>query len=166
MDDKRNLIFAILLTGLILFGWPYVASMFFPTPPVATSTTKVEDAPAGSATNDVAIGSAAAPTKAVTLGSALQGNPRVLIETPKLKGSINLEGAKIDDLVLLAHRTALPKGSPPVRLFAPSGTAKAHFARFGWVGNGIAAPGSSCRRSRPRAAARCWPASAGSACGS
>ena len=30
MDDKRNLIMAVLLTGLILFGWPYVAERLFP----------------------------------------------------------------------------------------------------------------------------------------
>ena len=71
--------------------------------------------------------------------SALQ-RARRIIETPKLKGSINLEGARIDDLVLLAHRTALPKDSPPVRLFSPSGTKTAHFARFGWTGTGITAP--------------------------
>ncbi|MFY8074111.1 MAG: membrane protein insertase YidC, partial [Sphingorhabdus lacus] len=52
----------------------------------------------------------------------------------------NLEGAKIDDLVLLAHRTALPKNSPPERLFSPSGTKKAYFARFGWVGTGVTVP--------------------------
>ena len=139
MDDKRNLIFAILLTGLILFGWPYVASTFFPTPATAP-TVSAPAKPAGAATGDIAVGSAATPATTVALPAALSANPRVLIETPKLKGSINLEGAQIDDLLLLAHRTALPKDSPPVRLFAPSGTKAAHFARFGWTGTGITAP--------------------------
>ena len=139
MDDKRNLIFAILLTGLILFGWPYVASTFFPTPETAP-TASAPAKPVGAPTGDIAVGSAAAPATTVSLPAALSANPRVLIETPKLKGSINLEGARIDDLVLLTHRTALPKNSPPVRLFAPSGTKVAHFARFGWTGTGITAP--------------------------
>ncbi len=142
MDDKRNLIIAVLLTGLILFGWPYVASMFFPTPAAVTapaSPPAATDTTPGAATTGAAITSAAAP-KNVPLGDALKGSVRVLIDTPKLKGSINLEGARIDDLLLLAHRTALPKDSPPVRLFAPSGTAKAHFARFGWVGTGVTLP--------------------------
>lgn len=138
MDDKRNLILAVLLTSLILFGWPYVASTFFPTPAPVTAPAKTEAA-SGAATSGTDITSAAAP-KNVPLGDALKGSARILIETPKLKGSVNLEGARIDDLQLLAHRTALPKNSPPVRLFAPSGTAKAHFARFGWVGKGITAP--------------------------
>ena len=140
MEDRRNLIIAILLTGLILFGWPYVASTFFPTPPAETSTAKAGNAPVGAPTSDIAIGAGAAPIKTVALGTALGGNPRVLIETPKLKGSINLEGARIDDLLLLAHRTALAKDSDPIRLFAPSGTKEAYFARFGWSGTGITAP--------------------------
>lgn len=140
MDDKRNLIFAVLLTGLILFGWPYVASTFFPTAVAPEQSVTEKAAPAnGSDTGTSIVASAAAP-KNVPLGNALKSSARILIETPKLKGSVNLEGARIDDLQLLTHRTALPKNSPPVRLLAPSGTAKAHFARFGWVGKNVTVP--------------------------
>ena len=140
MDDKRNLIFAVLLTGIILFGWPYVASYFFPTPAPVTSTATTAASPAGAATSNVSVEAAPAKVQAVPLGNALQSSARILVETPKLKGSINLEGAKIDDLVLLTHRTELAKDSAPVRLFAPSGTKNAYFARFGWAGTGITAP--------------------------
>ncbi|MBJ7389728.1 MAG: membrane protein insertase YidC, partial [Sphingomonadaceae bacterium] len=119
MDDKRNLIFAVLLTGIILFGWPYVASYFFPTPAPVTSTAASTANPAGAATSDVSVEAAPAKAQAVPLGNALQSSARIMVETPKLKGSINLEGAKIDDLVLLTHRAELAKDSPPVRLFAP-----------------------------------------------
>ncbi len=140
MDDKRNLVFAVLLTGLILFGWPYVASYFFPTPAPVTSTAKSAATPAGAATSDVSVEAAPAKLESLPLGTALQSSARVLVETPKLKGSINLEGAKIDDLLLLAHRTELAKDAAPVRLFSPSGTKDAYFARFGWAGTGIIAP--------------------------
>lgn len=140
MDDKRNLIFAVLLTGLILFGWPYVASYFFPTPVPVTSSATTAASPAGAATSDVQVEAAPAKAQAVPLSSALQSTARILVETPKLKGSVNLEGAKIDDLLLLTHRTALAKDSAPVRLFAPSGTKDAYFARFGWAGTGVTVP--------------------------
>ena len=140
MDEKRNLIFAVLLTGLILFGWPYVASYFFPTAAPVSSTAKSTASSAGAATSEVAVEAAPAQVQAIPLANALQSSARILVETPKLKGSINLEGAKIDDLVLLTHRTELAKDSPPVRLFAPSGTKNAYFARFGWAGSGITAP--------------------------
>jgi YidC/Oxa1 family membrane protein insertase len=140
LEDKRNIIVAVLLTGLILFGWPFVSAQFFPQPAPVTKSSAGTTPATGTATPDAAIGSAAAPAKKIALGDALKSTARVLVETPKLRGSINLEGAKIDDLLLLAHRTELPKDSPPVRLFSPSGTKDAYFARFGWVGTGVTVP--------------------------
>jgi YidC/Oxa1 family membrane protein insertase len=140
VEDRRNIILAVLLTGLILFGWPYIAEQFFPTPPPAEKSVTASAKPEGASSDSGDIAAPAAAAKPVTLPAALAANPRVLIETPKLKGSINLEGARVDDLVLSAHRQDLPKKSPPVRLFAPSGTANAYFTRFGWTGNGATLP--------------------------
>ncbi|MEE9434635.1 MAG: membrane protein insertase YidC [Sphingorhabdus sp.] len=155
MEDKRNLIIAVLLTAIVLFGWPYFSSAFLPqTEKPAPTAPKTPDATLGAAPDaapgtatDAAIPTVAdsdnadAPTvKAVKVGDALKGSARLLVETPKLKGSINLTGARIDDLLLLSHRTKLAKDSPPVRLFSPVGTKGAYFARFGWVGKGITAP--------------------------
>lgn len=138
MEDRRNIIMAVLLTGVILFGWPYISEYFFPTPPkpVVSATKTVEPANA----DGVAITAAQSETKAVPLNAALSASGRVAVETPKLKGSINLEGGRIDDLVMLTHTEEVSKKSPPVRLFAPSGTEKAYFARFGWTGNGANLP--------------------------
>jgi YidC/Oxa1 family membrane protein insertase len=136
VEDRRNLILAVVLTGLILLGWPYLAQYFLPTQPSA------QTAPAnskGQASEAPAIATEAT-VKPVPLNNALSGTARIAIETPKLKGSINLEGAKIDDLVMLAHTEELSKKSPPVRLYSPSGTRAAHFARFGWTGEGATVP--------------------------
>jgi YidC/Oxa1 family membrane protein insertase len=139
VEDKRNIVLAVVLTGLILFGWPVIANYFFPAPPPAkTSTASAKTTVA--APDSGGINATAAPTKQVPLANALASGSRVAIETPKLKGSINLEGARIDDLVMSTHREELAKSSPPVRLFAPSGTSKAYFARFGWTGNGATFP--------------------------
>jgi YidC/Oxa1 family membrane protein insertase len=140
VEDRRNIILAVVLTGLILFGWPYIAGYFFPSPPAAEATTAAPAQTQGAATESGEIAASASPSRTVSLPKALAASARVLVETPKLKGSINLEGARVDDLVLTTHRQALPKNSPPVRLFAPSGTADAYFARFGWTGNGATLP--------------------------
>jgi len=152
VDDKRNLIIAILLTMVVLFGWQYIAERYLPQPEQPAATT--EAAPAASKDGAPSAADSDAPTNAdsaladapkakkASLESALKSGSRVKIETPKLRGSINLKGARIDDLLLLAHRQELPKDSPPVRLFAPAGTKDAYFARFGWVGTGVKAPGA------------------------
>ncbi|NJS15002.1 MAG: membrane protein insertase YidC, partial [Sphingopyxis sp.] len=75
-----------------------------------------------------------------SLTTALADGARIAIETPKLKGSLSLVGARIDDITLTNYRQTLDKNSPPVRLFAPGGTPQAYFASVGWTGSGIAVP--------------------------
>ena len=132
------MILAVVLSALVLFGWSAVSERFFPTPkPVATTT----QAPNG---QPVAPSNAPAPTPAAQVqdrAKAIASTPRIAIRTPKVVGSINLTGARIDDLVLLTHRETIAKDSPPVRLLSPGGTANAYYAGFGWSGDGLAAPG-------------------------
>jgi len=67
-------------------------------------------------------------------GAVLAESPRIVIATPRLAGSINLKGARIDDLTLKGYKETIERGSPDVRLFAPSGAPAAYFAAFGWSG--------------------------------
>ena len=129
MDDKKNIILAVLLTAAILFGWPYVAKHFFPAanPPA----TRIED---GKTTPLTPSGTAPAAegTAAVRdLALVLKDSPRVPIRTPKITGSINLKGARIDDIVLPTYKETIAKDSPAIRLYSPSGTKDAYFAGFG-----------------------------------
>ena len=135
MNDRKNLILAVVLSALVLVGWTWAANRWFPTanPP----SSKVEAGkqqplpqpsaqPAGPAT----------PKQVQSVSAALASGPRVRIETPSLSGSINLKGALIDDLVLLNQRQTIAKDSPPVRLLAPLGTTGSYVAQFGWVATG------------------------------
>jgi YidC/Oxa1 family membrane protein insertase len=156
VDDKRNLITAILLSVLILIGWNFIAERFFPAPPppkAAPKAAATSDAaappPASELAAPAAATSAATPAPAAqgprTLAAALTDGPRIPIETPKLKGSINLTGARIDDITLTNYRQSIEKNAPPVRLFAPGGTPKAYFASVGWTATGIAVPDAATR---------------------
>ncbi|MEG0817947.1 MAG: membrane protein insertase YidC, partial [Brevundimonas sp.] len=62
---------------------------------------------------------------------------RVPIQTPKLKGSLSLQGARIDDLYLTDYKETLDKNSTPVELFRPQGMEHAYFAQFGWSGPNV-----------------------------
>ena len=74
------------------------------------------------------------PPKVATREEALKTTPRVAIDTPALKGSISLRGARIDDLYLEQYPVTTAKGSPKVELFRPEGAQQAYFAEFGWSG--------------------------------
>ena len=137
VQDKRNIVIAMVLAALILFGWPYLTAMLFPDlvqeRPAATANAAPGAAP-GAATNGA---TAAAPNVGGAAGqrdvtAVLADSQRVPIETPTLRGSINLANARIDDLVLVNYRQTVERNSPPIRLFSPSSTANAYFAGMGW----------------------------------
>ena len=135
-QDTRNMIVAVLLSALVLIGWTFASEKYFPAPkpvkPAAVAAAAVSvDAPV------VAGGSVPAMSAVATIADrtkALAASPRVAINTPRLQGSINLKGARFDDLELPTYKVTIAADSPPVRLLSPSGTADAYFGQFGWTG--------------------------------
>jgi YidC/Oxa1 family membrane protein insertase len=66
--------------------------------------------------------------------AALKSAPRVRINSPSLGGSIALKGARLDDVLLKKYRVALDPKSPMVELLHPTGTSRAYYGEFGWIG--------------------------------
>ena len=58
---------------------------------------------------------------------------RIRIANSRLTGSINLQGARIDDLTLLDYRQTLDDESPNVHFLFPSNLPNGYFVEFGWV---------------------------------
>jgi YidC/Oxa1 family membrane protein insertase len=140
-EDNRNLVLFAVLAALVLMGWPIVGGMLFPHPKPTPAQIAASKAAPNATVAAPAGGPAADAAVAVRDRSqVLAETPRVTIDTPSIKGSINLKGGRIDDLVLIRHRETVEKNSPPVRLLSPSGTDKAYFARFGWTATGTAVP--------------------------
>ena len=140
MNDHKNMILAIVLSAIVLLGWGFVTETYFPTanPP----TTKIEDGRQVPLPQPKADPAADTPQAMRDRNVVLAETPRLRIETPRLSGTINLRGARIDDLLLTTHREGLDRDSPPVRLFSPAGSPGAYFGSFGWSGDGLAAPGA------------------------
>ena len=137
-NDNKNFVLFAVLAALILFGWPAISGHFFPTanPPV-TKVVDGKSTPLPQPAADPAADSPAATRdRAVVLGES----PRVRINTPSLQGSINLKGARIDDLILTRYEETVAKDSPPIRLLSPSGAPDAYFAGFSWGDNGLKPP--------------------------
>jgi YidC/Oxa1 family membrane protein insertase len=137
-DQKNFLIFAV-LAALILFGWPTIMHWVFPQQQPAP--VKVEQGQVKPVPNPGADPAADSPQALRDRQAVLAESPRVRIETPALRGTINLKGARIDDLVLAKYDETIAKNSPPIRLLSPAGAPGAYFAQFGWQGAGVQAPG-------------------------
>ncbi|MBS1240059.1 MAG: yidC, partial [Proteobacteria bacterium] len=157
MDNQRNIILAVVLSALLLFGWDAFSRWYFPAPqPQIAAQQAPQAASAGSESaedeklrhsrtnregglhdaTDIAL-------EAKDLEAELAAPGRVKIAAPGISGSINPVGAQIDDLTLTAYRQGLEKDSPPVRLFSPAGTPAQYFAQFGFVGEGVKLPDAS-----------------------
>lgn len=145
--DNRNLLLAVVLSGLLILGWDVGMRYFYPEAAISAQATPADavaaapGAPAGAAPAAGAgnLGGDTAAAK-VDLTTALASATRVAIDTPRMAGSINLVGARIDDIVLKDYRETQDKDSGPVRLFAPEGTPGQYFAEFGFVSGGARQP--------------------------
>src|SRR3954462_3162699 len=165
MNDQKNMILAIVLSAVVLFG----GNFFFGMPQVqkqkeqqqqqqaqklpgappapgtpstgTPSTPGTPPAPGAAPTPDAAQapgapqpGPPASPTGQVfTREAVLAAGPRIAIDTPALKGSIALKGARLDDLALTQYRETVDPKSPPIVLLAPSGSPHPLYAQFGWL---------------------------------
>src|SRR5215210_3875733 len=133
------MILAIVLSALVLIGWSLLSDKILPTS--GPQTVRVEKGKAKPLPQPQADPAADRPQALRNRAIVLASTPRVRIETRALGGSINLKGARIDDLVLLRERQSIATESPPVRLLSPAGAPAAYFASFGWTGEGVPAPG-------------------------
>jgi YidC/Oxa1 family membrane protein insertase len=164
MTDQRNTIIAILLSVVVLIGWQY----FIGIPQMEKQKAKQEaqseqvQQPAPGAPSAAGVPSAsgtAAPTAPGTAPapgasamrpgsasreSALAATPRIAIDTPRIRGSIALKGARIDDVSLKDYRETVDPKSPNINLLSPAGSPNPFYAEFGWVappGTKVTLPG-------------------------
>jgi YidC/Oxa1 family membrane protein insertase len=156
-EENKNLLLAIALSVAVLLGWQY----FFAVPQVERqrqATPQTQQAGPGQAVNPNAPNPPASPSQAggpagpvpgtapapstqtvEPREQALRRAPRVRIDTPAMFGSINLRGARIDDVALKNYRETVDPRSANIVLFSPSGSQNPYYAEFGWVGGAAGA---------------------------
>jgi YidC/Oxa1 family membrane protein insertase len=153
MIEHKNTILAIVLSLIVVVGWQFFVG--YPQmekqrreaelkqqqqtqmqPQAQPGTGQPAGAPAAPQTGTPAVpGGPAASAQPVTNTRevVIAATPRVVIDTPTLKGSIDLKGARIDNISLEQYRETVDPNSPPIVLFSPSGSPEAYYAEFGFV---------------------------------
>lgn len=148
MQDNRNFILAIALTMAIMLGYQFLyleplqqeeqerqAALEAAQPQESADLPDMQtsgDLPDLSVSGNVPGSSAPAASREEVLGS----RQSVTINTPHLKGSIPLKGARFDDLTLSDYKDSLEESSDNVTLLSPTGTENSYYADFGWIGEG------------------------------
>ena len=150
MSDNKNTILAIVLSALVLIAWQF----FYAGPQEkarqerlqAEQATHQQQTPAQSAKPGQSPATQPGPAQlpghavqapaaaAADREAAVKASPRIPIATDTVQGSIDLKGARIDDISLLKFRETVDPKSPPVQLLSPSGSPHPFYAEFGWTG--------------------------------
>jgi YidC/Oxa1 family membrane protein insertase len=130
-NSRNTIVFFAFAIGILLLYQTFVLN------PAA----KKRDAEARAVAAAHAANPAAVPGAPVTVfapvAQATAASPRVKLDTPSLAGSINLRGARIDDLYLKKYRETIDPNSPMHELFRPEGAEHAWFAEFNWSGANV-----------------------------
>jgi YidC/Oxa1 family membrane protein insertase len=138
MDQKRLIVFFVISLAILLGFQQLQPKRPLPVPDAATQVT--QNTPTGT-TPRPAFDPAAPGTQPVAVAPPQRDVPRLAINAPRVQGSINLAGARLDDLVLRDYREAVSTSSPLVRLLEPRVDPQPYYAQFGWTGDaGVKVP--------------------------
>jgi YidC/Oxa1 family membrane protein insertase len=135
--ENKNVILAIVLSAAIMIAWMYFVQIPQAEKQQAAQQAQIEAQQAQQAQQPAAQpGQQAAPQDAgrtvVSREEALAQSERVSIDNPRIKGSINLKGARLDDLVLKDYRETVKPTSPNIVLLSPRETQHGYYADIGW----------------------------------
>ena len=152
MIEHRNTILAVVLSLIVVVGWQYFVgypqmekqrreallkqqeqTQQQPTQQQPSAATPATAGPQAGTPPVPGAPAAASPSVGLTREALINASAHVAIDTPRLNGSIDLKGARIDNLALEQYRETIERDSPPIVLFSPSGAPDAYYAEFGWV---------------------------------
>lgn len=150
-NNNKNTVLAVVLSLLVLLGWQF----FYAGPKLeaerkvaeaqaqleAAQTAKAgvtpsvggDGAPQASSTANIPGAASGAEFVAESREKAIASSQRVAFENDHIKGTINLNAARLDDLQLKDHKETIEKGSPLVAMLLPSSLENGYFAEFGFA---------------------------------
>ena len=120
MNDMSRYLFAIVLAMAVLFGWQLI---FPPEQREITNNEIIEQQ------DNIQL--SVSPEDVQNYSEPCQ-EERVLIQSNKITGSINLCGAKIDEIFLKDFKTSTRENSDFVQFFNPKDSENAYWVESGW----------------------------------
>ncbi|MGI4958910.1 MAG: membrane protein insertase YidC, partial [Janthinobacterium lividum] len=133
MDNKR-LFLAVVLSVAILVGFEWLMPKQSPQVLHRQAQQSTQATPAGSAPRPVT--DLAPPGTQPAAIAPLSPDARLPIDASRLQGSIDLVGARLDDLVLRDYQETIKPGSPHVRVLEPQDQKQPNLVQLGWSASG------------------------------
>ena len=137
--ENRNLILAVALSMIVLFGW----QMFVIQPELEKEFAEQERVTAEMAQSGIAPNDDGRPSASLVTGMpSVSGDAeplkvediskRILIDAPLVRGSFSLRGTRLDDVVLTSYNEKLDKNSDNIHFLKQVSSDTPFFAEFGW----------------------------------
>lgn len=123
--ENKNLIIALILMVFIFASWHYFYEI-----PNSLNKDKIKnniEKTTKPSTQPIVKIQTTIPQEQILVES-----PRLPIKSSSLNGSINLRGAKIDELTLRKYWSTTDKNSNNVKFFSPIGSKTPYYSSFGW----------------------------------
>ena len=141
--ENRNLILAVVLSMVVLFGWQIMViqpeiekeqaqqALLAEQQAAKKSLRSTKDV--GTPVVDASGGAEAKLDVGVQNEIPIDIAKRVTIDAPLVQGSFSLQGARIDDIVLTGYHETLDAGSENIRFLRKVSSPSPFFAEFGWA---------------------------------
>ena len=133
MSNNIRTILAAVLSMLILIIWQHY--FIKKETPHSTDKSQVIPSPKDNESYDVHLDDEQQHDKDIQVKVKMDAGSRIPFKNNAISGSVNLVGAKIDDLILLKYKETVEKNSCDVVLLSPADTKEVYYAEFGWVTN-------------------------------
>ena len=125
MENQKNLFLAIIISMAIIFGFQLLV-------PQPERTPITEEQTNSESLVDLSI-QKSSTTVLAERNEVINETGRVNFDNSKIKGSINLNGGLIDDLILEEFRETLDPTSDLIEFLNPLGSDNAYYLDTGWV---------------------------------
>lgn len=151
-DNNRNFLMAMALSVAVLIMWQVfyagpkmrqeqeraqkdqeISQSTPGTPPTVSQTPNAPSTPTAPSAQPHGLPEISGRSLVQSRDAVIAATQRAPIDTPALKGSINLKGGRIDDLVLKRYHVTVDKSSDNITLLSPSGTPDAYYIEQGWL---------------------------------
>ena len=148
MTDNKNMIVAVVLSLLVLVAFQFLyekprqvqrqAEMARQQSLVENNASPSSNAaapatPVSSSLEPAMPQTEATRPRAELVAAGLAAGTRLRIDTPRVDGTINLIGGRLDDLSLINYHETVDPKSPEIVVLAPLGTTSPYYADFGWL---------------------------------
>ena len=148
--ENRNLILAVALSMIVLFGWQLMVIQPEMEKEQAQQALLAKQQAAKKSldiTQEVGTPMVVAST-GVQANSGAGGQndmstdtaKRITIDAPLVQGSLSLQGARIDDIVLTGYRETLDTASANISFLQKTSSQSPFFAEFGWASSDASQP--------------------------